>query len=365
MLTLRTGVPGAGKTLFAVAELARLHKQWSTEKGAASRRLVYSNVEGLTLPHWPIPEGEPLKDRFGEVISRTVDWEKVEPGSLVIFDEAQTHFPPLPVGQAVPPHIAFLNVHRHKGLDIEFITQHPKNLHANVRRLVGKHVHVRRVFGWGRAVQYEWDHCQDNLSALKTAVVVQGSYPKEAFALYKSAEVHTKQRFRLPMWLAVPVVIIPLAAWAIPSAYGTLSGAMTGKGIGNVLPAAPKPSQAAPGPAPGPSIAVPGNRPALPASAPGAGPDLGAVVPGAQEAPKLAGCVQSGSRCRCFDQQGQALDTDPAACLAKLPPAPARQLVELPPERPQASEADRQLVADYANARSPRETLPSTWWAPQ
>lgn len=324
MLVLRTGVPGGGKSLSAVSDFLRLHREWCKPGNESKRRVVYANIEGLTLPHHPVPLLEPVKNRFGEVLYTPIDWASIEDGSLVLLDEAQQFFPPLAVGEPVPAHIAFLNVHRHRGLDIEVITQHPKNLHSNVRRLVGRHLHLRRVFGWGRAVMYEWDHCQDNLTALKTAVVTQFSYPKEVFQFYKSAEIHTKQTFRKPWWMWLPIAVIPLAAWALPSAFDTLSGAMSGKGVGaNIIPAA-KPVKAREVKRVGGELHS--KEEPVPASKPEPAGGMQAAAPGPLRA---SGCVQRGPDCRCLDEAGVKLvRAEPRACLEAFGDGPPKVVPE-------------------------------------
>lgn len=79
---------------------------------------------------------------------------------------------------------------------------------------------------------YEWDACSDSLSGMANAVTRYWSYPKKAFQWYKSAEIHTKQKFGLPKWLLAFPVGIALAVVAVPRTYTTLSQGMAGKGLG-------------------------------------------------------------------------------------------------------------------------------------
>jgi zona occludens toxin len=122
-----------------------------------------------------------------------------------------------------------LHVHRHMGVDFILITQHPQRINKTVRDLVGRHVHVRKLFGLNRAMLYEWDHCH-NVASLKDAVKTVWAYPREVFRLYTSAEVHTKPKAVIPKSL----FLIPIAAVvAVVSAYVGLKSIHSGFGATN------------------------------------------------------------------------------------------------------------------------------------
>jgi len=248
---------------------------------------------------------------------------------------------------AVPDFIRDLAVHRKDySVDIWFIAQHPKLLHQALRRQVARHQHYRRMFGWGRAVVYEWDSCQDNLAATKTAVKSNFAYPRDVFKAYKSAQVHTKPKFKFPWWIWLPVVIIPAAAWAFPAAFSTLSGAMTGKGIPHTgvlagAPAAPVPFGVVPGtPAPGASAAVPVAVP-VPAQTPLSGQVGGMVPMGPPQV--LGGCIVANHRCGCFDVTGKPFKVEPGFCESNTGQGngPPITFADTPPPRvPSAAELD-------------------------
>lgn len=134
------------------------------------------------------------------------------PGDLIVVDECQRLFRPVPFGRKVPGFIAKLETHGHYGVDFLLITQHPQLLHSNVRNLIGRHQHVRRIRGGHSAIIYEWDHCT-HPDKTKSAEVSYWRYDKKAFALYKSAEAHTK-----------PVVGKPLALYGIAAMITVLVG---------------------------------------------------------------------------------------------------------------------------------------------
>lgn len=221
MIELNTGVPGAGKTLSMVQRLSELVGRWKTnpEEG---RPIFVLGIPDLILPHSLVPLKSVQINKAGSP-SLVPDWDEMPDGSLVIIDEAQGCFPPRSSATTAPAHVAWLNVHRHRGFDIWLTTQHPKLIDGSVRALVGKHQHYRRVFGGSRAMVYEWDACSDSLSGLANAVTSYWSYPKKAFQWYKSAEIHTKQKFKLPKWLLIIPVGILMAIFFIPRAYTSIT----------------------------------------------------------------------------------------------------------------------------------------------
>ncbi len=280
MITLKTGVPGASKTLTAVHELALFLK--STLKNESAFRPIYVHgVKDLSLPHF--------------VLEDATKWDQVPDGSLVLIDECQSAFPPRSPSQKVPDHVAALNTHRHRGIDLILITQHPKLIDQGVRRLVGKHQHYRRVFGGSRSLCYEWDHCEDSLNNIKTATKSFFSFPKDSFKYYKSAEVHTKQKFAFPAWLWLfPLAAVPLIAFGGHRVYQSING----KTSAFEQPLASAPSSASSS-----------------ASEPSPFPPY---QPMAQSRPTtfIVGCIKVKARCECIDNFGQSTEVDYGKCLA-------------------------------------------------
>jgi zona occludens toxin len=306
MITIKTGVPGSGKSLSMVAELLALCQG---ENKGDEPRPVYTNITGLAIPHIPLVNWEPTTKREPGVLY-TVDWQQCPPGSIIVIDEAFLYgYDGRSASATVPSYLRDLAVHRKDySVDIWFIAQHPKLLHVAVRRQVGKHQHYRRLFGWGTAVCYEWDQCQDNLSATKTAVVTRFRYPKAVYSAYKSAELHTKPTFKKPWFIWIPVALIPLAAWAVPAGYRTMHGAMTGQGI--TAPAELK--KTVPAPLPLASSATFKPDP-LPAGFEAPAPEVPLSV--SLPVPVAAGCVASPAQgCKCFDAQGKTVPVVPDMC---------------------------------------------------
>ena len=227
MITLKTGVPGSGKTLTAVSEIIAAFQAAGASESVP--RLVYTHgIPELSAPVVPLPVFNPVvlaSAKKGEGFSRAieVDWAEVAPGSLVFVDEAQQIFPPRSSGSVVPGYVAFLNVHRHRGIDVVLLTQHPSLIDSAVRKLVGKHQHFRRVGGFAVHVRYEWDSCSETLAGKSVANRRVLAFPKRAFAAYKSAELHTKQRFSFPVWSLVPLFAVIGLVLGVPKVYQVLT----------------------------------------------------------------------------------------------------------------------------------------------
>lgn len=190
MITLITGVPGAGKTLYAVDQILQ-------PEAKAGRQLFVDGIPDLLITHEPAPD--PL------------EWPKWAPeGAHIVIDEVQRVWRPEAAGRAIPESIAQLETHRHRGLDFTIMTQHPSLIHSNVRRLVGRHIHVRRT-ALGVYV-YEYPECMNSPdTAYKSALTkVRWPHPKRSFGAYKSASIHQKVKFRIPRAAIVFVACICL-----------------------------------------------------------------------------------------------------------------------------------------------------------
>lgn len=300
MINLRTGTPGACKTLSAVEALAKMQARWGKNPEEA-RPIFVHGVKDLALPHAPVPVKE-WREGGAKPPVMVPDWDAMPDGSWVLIDEAQSFFPPRSSAATPPPHVAWLNTHRHRGFDIEVITQHPKLIDGSLRALVGKHQHFRRLFGGQRSYCYEWDACSDSLSGLNNAVGGYYPFPKKAFQWYKSAEVHTKQKFKLPKWLLIPVIGIVIGLVAIPRAYSVLTGGIMGKGL-----SAKVASATASAPAASAAVAA--------VSAPAQSSLVHAVAEAIKPTP-VAGCMATPTKCLCVDQAGLAAHVDEDVCRA-------------------------------------------------
>ncbi len=221
MITLITGTPGAGKTLYAISKLLRELVGSTVKKtepdGSITEvpRRVLTNINGLLLDHELIGPDAP---------GGLADWHTwCKPGDVICYDEVQRSWTPRPNGAKVPDYISALETHRHMGVDFILLTQNPMLIDRNVTALVGRHLHVRRFGGIGAAIVYEWDHCSRSLLFSKSIAKHTFKYDKEVFKLYKSAELHTKPKTSVPTLAIVALLAVAGAAFAIPYAAGRIS----------------------------------------------------------------------------------------------------------------------------------------------
>jgi zona occludens toxin len=297
-IELITGNPGAGKTLYALqATKARAEKE--------DRQVFYSGIADLKLP-WT--EVDPQK------------WFECPANSIVVIDECQRIFRLRTIGAKVPDYVSELETHRHKGIDLVFITQHPMLLDTNVRRLVGRHFHVARRFGMERSSIFEYESCKDQpLTKIDSATARhEWSYPKEAFSYYKSAEVHTVKR-RLPAKYFVAAAAILAVGVAVFFTVSRFKDRIQGTDAATVALKTKLGENQVP---PGQQTQKKGDYLAdrIPRIA-----SLAFTAPAYDEvtkpidAPFPAACMASKSRCKCFSQQATVLDVPDTLC---------RQIVE-------------------------------------
>lgn len=188
-IRLITGIPGSGKTLFAISELKR-----ELEKNQASDnpRSIYCDITGLKVVGINPPP---------------IDWRQTPPNSLLIYDEAQFH-------QEFKPHrgisqykqVEELTIHRKTGHDIWFITQDPKRLHNDILAMVEQHYHLERPYGAKLASIYQYRGVEKNPTGITVKQRAENkrlfAYDKSLYELYESSQVKDGIKFRLPRELA-------------------------------------------------------------------------------------------------------------------------------------------------------------------
>jgi hypothetical protein len=299
VITLITGQPGAGKTLFAL--------QFVRELVAKEQRPVYfSGIKDLRLAWLELEKPE--------------EWFQVPQGAIVVIDEAQRIFRPRGAGVQVPRHVSELETHRHQGIDVYIITQHPMLVDTNVRRLVGRHFHVVRSFGLKRATVHEWSAVKEQCDkSREDSVRHEWSYPQDVYALYHSAEVHT-HKARVParifVLLALPLLLAVLV-WVVAKWWERSGSARPDKEPAvKSAPAAAEQARMRSGKLSAPEWTAE-YRPRVEGLAHTAPVYDDVTKP--VRAPYPAACLASKARCGCYSDQGTRLDMPEALC---------RQIVE-------------------------------------
>lgn len=198
MIYLFTGIPGSSKTLNVI-------KFVNEDKAFKGREIYYHRIKELQLPWIKLEEDEVTK------------WDSLPDGSVLVVDEAQYLMPVRDPRKPLPDWILKMSEHRHKGLDLIFITQSPMLLDAGFRRFVGRHIHIERHFGLESAKWFQWEKCiseVDDHFKRKEAVIKRVAFDKKYYGLYKSAEVHTHKR-RIPLKVIIPFVALAVLVFFV------------------------------------------------------------------------------------------------------------------------------------------------------
>ena len=216
MLYLYTGVPGAGKTLYAVSNLVK-------RKDFKDRPIFVDGIKDLDhdkINYFDIPEGESIQT-----------WPKwAPPGAIIVVDECQRIFRPRPSGSKVPDYVAELETHRHRGLDFILITQHPRLIDVHLRGLIEHHTHLGKTnLGLRRKMEWTTGGAKDPESRanIREALTSVYTLDKSVYGLYKSAEVHTKirtKKSKLLMLFPLALCLVGYGVWSFTGFWGKFSG---------------------------------------------------------------------------------------------------------------------------------------------
>ena len=275
MLYLITGTPGHGKSLFAVDMIQKfVDENKQLEAKGEKPRPIYADIDGLIIPG---------------VQESPDDWRTLPDGSIVVYDECQQRFGPDGQGRSSRGDIQEMETHRHRGFDIILITQHPKLLHSHIRRLIGRHYHVFRMYGTNTAKIFSRDGQMDidKPAYLEKQDNFAWQYPKQHFDKYKSATQHTHKR-RLPAWMKRSMlgalVAIPLVAFLFYQAIPFFTGSNTAEIVQEEIQ--PKSVNASQG-----TVRTVATREPLQT----------------KREPEPVACIASDTACRCYDKDGQKI----------------------------------------------------------
>lgn len=200
MLILRTGVPGAGKTLNTIKDIDQEYGYDPKKPDQELRTIYYYNIPEL--------DTDKLTANWVQ-FSDPENWYNYPDGSMFVIDEAQEIFPN-DGKKDRPLKISKMERHRHHGHDIVLITQHPTLISPHVRKLVGKHIHIHRPFGGKRLRRFEYEFCIDEpqrATNFSLAQIHNSKLDKKYFGVYKSATQHT-HKFKMPKIYYVGIIAI-------------------------------------------------------------------------------------------------------------------------------------------------------------
>lgn len=283
-----TGLPGHGKTLYCIK---MVRERAEKEK----RTVYYHGIKELTLPWLEMPNPE--------------SWPDCPDGSIVVIDECQKSYRMRSLGSTPPRHVTELETHRHRGLDIYFITQHPMLLDTSLRRLVDEHYHVKRPFGMQRTtIHKSFGLMEKPDQERKDTVKTQYQFNKDDFAVYKSAEIHTVRR-SIPMRVLILPLVIILAIGLGVYVYQMLKNKVGKKESVETA------STLVPGQEENQKITydyITARLPrikGLPHTAPIYDQVMTPVV-----APVPKACIKSKYKCKCYTGQGTLIDTTDQLC---------------------------------------------------
>lgn len=216
MLYLYTGVPGAGKTLYAVSNLVK-------RKDFKDRPIFVDGIKDLDhdkINYFDIPEGESIQT-----------WPKwAPPGAIIVVDECQRVFRPRPSGSKVPDYVAELETHRQRGLDFILITQHPRLIDVHLRGLIEHHTHLGKTnLGLRRKLEWMTGGAKDPESRanIREASISVYRLDKSVYGLYKSAEVHTKirtKKSKLLMLFPLSLCLVGYGIWSFTGFWSKFEG---------------------------------------------------------------------------------------------------------------------------------------------
>lgn len=237
--------------------------------------------------------------------------------------------------------------------------------HTNIRKLVGRHIHLRDVGVLGRR-WYEWPELGDP-DHFKTAPIAHKyKLPKKSFDLYKSSSLHIKRSYAMPPALILLIVMLLVLLAGGAYVYRSISSKMEPVALPAPVSSSGKIGPAAT-PAAAPAPSVPGTVDIDPADylmaqtpriygQPESAPiyDQVRVV---KALPFVAGCVQLAASCRCYTDQSTRVDMDDDQCRSWLQKPKFNPYLE--PERTVRDVAERSDATKQEDAIPPPPVVAS------
>ena len=204
MIELLEGVPGSGKSYYAVS--ARLLK-W-----VRAGRRVYVFVDGFYLDRLALFEGMEMSQLEQQITVWMTGEDvkagllQVEPGSAVLIDEVQTVF--RSKDKTDPALLRWLETHRHRGIDLVLMCQQYGQVTLGVNRLVEATTKFRRLDRFGLKNRYQAS-VRGNPEELDVIRMFSGKYEPKLYAYYSSYSSATvRETARGGSMLKSPTVLV-------------------------------------------------------------------------------------------------------------------------------------------------------------
>ncbi|MBI3806200.1 MAG: hypothetical protein HY281_01600 [Nitrospirae bacterium] len=224
MIEMLEGVPGSGKSYYAVSE--RLLK-W-----VRAGRRVYVFVDGFYLDRLALFEGAELAvlqqqitlwNSGEDVKAGLLD---VEPGSAVLIDEVQTVFRSR--DKTDPALLRWLETHRHRGIDLVLMCQQYGQVTLGVNRLVEATTKFRRLDRFGLKNRYQAS-VRGNPEELEVIRMFSGKYEPKLYAYYSSYSSATvRETARGGSMLKSPTLLIGVLGLVVAIGWFAFGGWLSG-----------------------------------------------------------------------------------------------------------------------------------------
>ena len=209
VVNLITGINRSGKTLFALQHIEKLRKE-------TGRPVYYFGIPGIkeagVLTDWQEIQTFKRDDPEFNNLKNPDQVHDLPHGAIIVIDEAHRIFPVGKSNAVPPPHVQRFDMAGHSGHTFFLITQDSQEIHHSIRRRVGKHHHLVRVWGMDRATRQEWDRAANPRSKTDQAEMQahEFNYPKEVYGWYRSADNHQIKK-SVPWQKFIPLAVAPFA----------------------------------------------------------------------------------------------------------------------------------------------------------
>lgn len=207
MIEMLEGVPGSGKSYYAVSER---FLAW-----VRANRKIYIYVDGIFLDRLAAFEGRSVEELQRQIVVWTTPDDvragllEAEDGSAIIIDEAQTVF--RSKEKLSPELLRMLETHRHRGMDIVMMCQQHGQMTLGVLRLVEVTTKFRRLDRFGLKNRYQ-GQVRGNPEETEVIRMFTGRYKPDVYAYYSSyANASVRESVRGGSILKSPMVLMGVA----------------------------------------------------------------------------------------------------------------------------------------------------------